>query len=209
VSIPSLQVGGDIYDLGGKADDYQITIGDVSGKGASGAILMAVLLAGLRSITGQRKGVSETTFSLNNLMVDSTIPGKFATFFFGKLNALKNTFVYTNAGHNYPILLRADGSVEYLERGGTVLGFIRDTPYLETETELFPNDILVLYTDGLTEAYSEKDGEYEMERLERIIKKHSRESAYQIANSILVDVKNFIRPNKLQDDLTIIVLKKC
>ena len=208
VSLPSLQVGGDIYDLGGTLDNYLLTIGDVSGKGASGAILMAVLFAGLRSMLNRNYSVSETIFKLNNLMVGSTIPGKFATFFMARLNAEKHQLSFSNAGHNPPLILRKDLTIEKLDAGGLVLGFIQNTQYEEEKISLNLGDILIMYTDGLVEAQNEQYDEFGIEQLVKSVKNHRNETSSQIANSILVDVREFIKPLNLQDDLTLIIVKR-
>ena len=141
-------------------------------------------------------------------MVESTIPGKYATFFMAKLDSTTDELSYTNAGHNPPLLFKKGKDIEKLEDGGIVLGFLKDTDFSQSKIKMTSGDIVVLYTDGLVEAMDKNDDEYGMERLESIVLQNAAGSSKVIAEALLADVREWVKLIGLQDDLTLIVLKK-
>jgi len=205
---PSQQVGGDFYDVhqfsNGKIG---IAIGDVAGKGIPGAILMANLYAGYRSRMRSHNPIHEMVGRLNDLLVESTNSEKYTTFFYGELESESGWLTYTNGGHNPPLLVHGDGSSEELTVGGPVIGALEDSRYEEKTIPLAKGDMLVLYTDGITEAQS-PDGEYyEVERLLRVLEQRSRnETAQSMIDRISKDVFRFTHGEDLQDDFTIVVM---
>lgn len=207
INIPSLQVGGDIFDLGGSNSNYLIAIGDVSGKGTSGAILMAVLFAGLRSTLKTFWEVRKNIEELNQLMVESTIAGKFATFFMAKLDAEKDELWYCNAGHNSPILIRQNGEIKTLDKGGIVLGFVKDANYEEEMVKIESGDIVILFTDGLEEAMNANEEEYGSKQIVDIVTQNRTKTAKQISSALVSDIKEWVGEPVFQDDMTLIILK--
>lgn len=152
-SIPSRQVGGDYFDFLTQEDGrLGIAIGDVSGKGIPAALLMSNLQASLQGQVIHPSSVGEIVARVNNLLAASTDPHMFATFFYGVLDPSQATLTATNAGHDPPILRRADGSVETLDAGGLVLGMLPGQTYHQATVTLEPGDFIVFYTDGITEA---------------------------------------------------------
>ncbi len=152
-SVPSLQVGGDYFDFLAQGEGrLGIAIGDVSGKGMPAALLMSNLQASLQGQVIHPSSVAEVVQRVNDLMVRSTDEQMFATFFYGVLDRSAGTFTSTNAGHNPPILCRADGSIELLRRGGLLIGMLPGQSYEQESAVLHEGDVLVLYTDGITEA---------------------------------------------------------
>ena len=152
-SIPSREIGGDYFDFLAQADDkIGIAIGDVSGKGMPAALLMSNLQASLHGQVLHPGSVSGVVQRVNDLLVKSTDPHMFATFFYGLLDARQASFTCTNAGHNPPILLRTDGTIEELTTGGLLLGMLGEQVYKQDTVTLAPGEIIVLYTDGITEA---------------------------------------------------------
>lgn len=208
INIPSLQVGGDIFDLGGSNSNYLIAIGDVSGKGTSGAILMAVLFAGLRSTLKTFWEVRKNIEELNQLMVESTIAGKFATFFMAKLDAEKDELWYCNAGHNFPIIIKQNGDIKILDKGGIVLGFVKDANYEEEMVKIESGDIVILFTDGLEEAMNANKEEYGTKRIIDIVTQNRAKTAKQISSALIDDITKWVRKPDFEDDMTLIVLKK-
>ena len=214
MSIPSQQVGGDYFDfLETESGRLGIAIADVSGKGISAALLMSNIQAGLRSqvITGGE--VSEIAARLNNLLVRSTDSHMFATFFFGVLDRSRALFNSVNAGHNPPIMLRSDGLIERLEAGGLVLGFLSDQHYHEQTTAIGPGDLLVLYTDGITEAAGpspERDSSnlFGEERLLDVLLAHRREEAAAIQAAVLRAISAHTAGLPQNDDITLVVIKR-
>ncbi len=153
ISEPSRQVGGDYYDfLRLPNSNLGIAVGDVSGKGIPAALLMSNLQASLKGQILHGGSVSRTVALVNQLLVSSTDTNMFATFFYGELDPRAGTFTSSNAGHDPPILCRADGSIERLSTGGLILGIMDETKYEESTLRMNEGDVLVVYTDGITEA---------------------------------------------------------
>lgn len=152
-TFPARTVGGDYYDFI-PVDDHRIAIclGDVSGKGVPASLLMANLQASLRSQTYNGFSVKECISRCNHHLFQSTSPEKFATLFYGILDANTHTLTYCNAGHEPPILLRADGEPERLTEGGTMIGIMDSFPFAEAAVSFRPGDVLVVYSDGVSEA---------------------------------------------------------
>lgn len=158
-SVPSLQVGGDYFDFLDQGEGrLGIAIGDVSGKGMPAALLMSNLQASLQGQVIHPSTVAEIVQRVNDLLVRSTDAQMFATFFYGVLDRHTATFTCTNAGHNPPILCRADGSIELLKRGGLLIGMLAGMRYEQETIVLNPGDVVVLYTDGISEAEGPVDG---------------------------------------------------
>ncbi|MBM3265433.1 MAG: SpoIIE family protein phosphatase, partial [candidate division Zixibacteria bacterium] len=154
LSEPSAEVGGDFYDILTIGDKYiGMAVGDVVGKGVPAAIMMASLYTVFHEYaTDPLMMPSDVMTRVNAKLNETTAPDRFATLFYGVLNLRDGAVHYCNAGHNPPLLCRADGSVSYLDTGGLVLGAFPNAEYALGETELAEGDILVLYTDGVTEA---------------------------------------------------------
>jgi serine phosphatase RsbU (regulator of sigma subunit) len=213
-SIPSKQVGGDYFDfLDLGKGRLGIAIADVSGKGIPAALLMANLQASLHAQALETEMVVEVAIRINNLLVNSTDSNMFATFFYGLLDRNLSTFISTNAGHNPPILLRTDKNIERLTEGGLVLGFLPDQKYAQQTTTLKPGDILVLFTDGITEARTpDKESVEDMlfgeDRLVRVIRENASVSAREIQAAILQAVSVHTKNTPQGDDITLVVIKR-
>lgn len=152
-SLPSRQVGGDYFDFLQLGENrIGVAIGDVSGKGIPAALLMSNLQASLQGQVIHPSSVAETVARVNDLLAKSTDAQMFATFCYGLLDFTQATFTMTNAGHNPPILCRMDGRVEKIESGGLLIGMLPGLTYQQETIEFGPGDVLVLYTDGVTEA---------------------------------------------------------
>ncbi|HYT48980.1 MAG TPA: GAF domain-containing SpoIIE family protein phosphatase, partial [Pyrinomonadaceae bacterium] len=165
-NFPTEEVSGDYYDWVRIYDDQiGIVIADVSGKGVPAALLMAFLRASLRAAThiGYAPHISMT--KVNYLLWESIERNQFVTAFYGILDATNRTIAYSNAGHNPALLMDADGAARFEERGGVPLGMFRDTRYYEYFETIEPGQLLVLYTDGVTEAMNSAGEEYGRDRL--------------------------------------------
>jgi serine phosphatase RsbU (regulator of sigma subunit) len=212
VSVPSRQVGGDYFDFVPQTDGrLGIAIGDVSGKGVAAALLMANLQASLQGQVIHPASVAEVMARINNLLVQSTDSHMFASFFYGVLDPRAGRFTSANAGHNPPLLMRADGSAEWLTAGGLLLGMMPDISYTQSVIDFGRGDVLVLYTDGITEAEapSAAGGEmFEEEGLERVVREVSQLSAAQIREAILAAVQNHLAGDPAGDDITLVVIKR-
>ena len=210
VNISSKQVGGDYYDvLQRKANEYVIAIGDVSGKGMPAALLMANVQAALRALAPLSEPLPVTTARMNDLTCVNTRGGsKFITFFWGVLEAQKKELRYVNAGHNPPLLLRANGNVERLEAGGIILGVVKTgTPYAEAATVCRKGDLLVLYTDGVSEAMNAEGVDFTEERLLEVLKQNRESTAHEVIQHVLRAIEEHTRGTPQSDDITMLVMR--
>ncbi len=210
VNVSSKTVGGDYYDLIRRTPmEYVVAIGDVSGKGSPAALLMSNVQAALRALAPESRTLSETTGRINDLTCANTKgAGKFITFFWGILDVATATLRYVNAGHNPPMLRRADGSIERLEEGGMILGvFPTHQPYAEASVILRPGDLLVLFTDGVSEAMNPRSEELTEERLEEIVRDCGSDDAATVIARIQDAVQQHIEGAPQSDDITLVVLR--
>ena len=209
INIPSLQVGGDYYDVIEHSDnEYVVAIGDVSGKGTPAALLMAGVQAVLRTIAPLGLPLSEATGRMNDLICLNTHGGKFITFFWGILEAEKRTLRYVNAGHNPPMVIRTGGKIEKLEDGGLILGIMKSvTPYREGNCQFDLGDVLIMYTDGVSEAMNPESVDFTEEALENVAKAARHSSAKEIIASIQRALEKHTKGSPQSDDITLLVLK--
>lgn len=208
LNIPSKDVGGDYYDfIQLDPDKIGIAIGDIAGKGIPAAILMSNLQAALRICAGRNTCTHEVMHEVNNQITRTTDSEKFATFFYGVLNHEKLSFEYTNAGHNYPILWRQGMKPLFLKEGGFIVGVMEDAPYASAQINLMPGDVVVFYTDGITEALNPFEEEYGEDRLLQLIGEVAHLSSQEIIDAILESVCDFSANDVQFDDLTLVVLK--
>ena len=206
------KVGGDYYDYIMEGENQLgIVIGDVSGKGMQAALLMATLRAGVLEIAGQ-VGPDEIVDRLNNLLYKSTTMEKYATFFYGSLDLKTGVLKGINAGHNYPIIARTDGTCEYIKEHSTPLGMfpqdIFSTVLEESqEVQLRPGDIVLIYTDGVTDTVNINDESFGEERVIEAIAKYREGGAEEIMDGIYEEICKFQGEAEQFDDLTLVVLK--
>ena len=208
ISVSSKQVGGDYYDII-KAEDgrYFIGIGDVSGKGVPASLLMANLQAFLKSITRQGYDIAASTRIINDLVSENTTDGRFITFFWLLLDDEKKEITYVNAGHNPPLLIR-DKKITYLDKGGMLLGVMKTFMDYESETlQLLKDDIVVMFTDGVTEAKNKSDEEFSDRLLENILTQKTFASSDEILNEIKTKIDQFVCGEPQSDDITMITLR--
>jgi sigma-B regulation protein RsbU (phosphoserine phosphatase) len=203
-------VGGDFYDFF-RIDDERIgfVIADVSGKGVPAAIFMAVSRTLIRA-TGIR-GVSAAecmTYS-NNLLAKESVNCMFVTVFYGIYNIKTGEVTYTNAGHNPPYLMKANGSIKSLGNSKNIaLGVMEDIPFTEETLQLEPGETLLMYTDGVTEATDKEEKEYGEARLEALLKQSTQADCQQIIDKVKADVKAFVGEAEQSDDITLLALKR-
>lgn len=209
-TISSREVGGDYFDIAPTPDGNNIfAIADVTGKGVPAALLMANLQSMLHVLLPVDITLSEATDRINSLIFKNTPSDKFITFFWGKYMTGINIFSYVNAGHNPPLLLRKNESeFEELSEGGLLLGAMETfAPYEQKDIQLYIGDLMVMYTDGVNEAYREiTDEEFGEERLKESILRNRDQSSEQILENIIKDVRVFSK-NRLIDDLTLLVVR--
>jgi sigma-B regulation protein RsbU (phosphoserine phosphatase) len=205
---PSRQVGGDYYDFIPIEDGrFGIVIADTSGKGVPAALLTARMQVMIQSEVRFGRDVNETMKSVNYFLAKSTSADKFATCFYAEINDDQRKFRYCNAGHNYPILIHKDGRFENLETGGLLLGAFSDAKYEFGEVELAPGDLLIMYTDGLSEAMDNSDQEYGESRIVDNSLKIRSQSADVICSMLVKSVKQFAAGISDFDDMTVVIVK--
>ncbi len=208
---PARMVSGDYYDYQEVASGkLAFAIGDVAGKGISAALLMATLQAALRAqISGEVPEIdaSQVVSKLNQQIYAHTSPEKYATFFFAMFDQESRKLTYTNAGHLSPLLFR-NGSVVPLDSNGTVVGAFPFSQYDKSSMDLTTGDLLVCYTDGITEpenAYGEMFGE---QRLIELVQKHAHDQDDEIIRIVLDAVRSWTGTPELQDDMTLLLARE-
>lgn len=208
INMSSKQVGGDYYDVITLDDDrFCVAIADVSGKGAPASLLMANIQAFLQVICRQDLNIVESTALINDLISANTSDGRFITFFWAVINNEEKKMTYVNAGHNHPLLIR-DGEIRKLNKGGMILGVMETTIPYESETiKLQKDDVIVLFTDGISEAMNKESEEFSDERLEENSIKLSSLSAKEILDGIKNEVTDFTKGAAQSDDITMVIVK--
>jgi len=208
---PARNVGGDFYDFFFLGDGrLGVVIGDVSGKGVSAALFMALCRALLRSVAGHGVPPGEALRETNRLVCDDNRTELFVTLFYGVLDLGTGRFDFANGGHNPPYLFSADGRVGPLptdEAEGTIVGVVPDASYTTASTQFQAGDGLLLYTDGVTEA-RDRDGRMYTERgLEAFLSRSHAGSAAAIVGGLLGDVGHFAQDAPQSDDLTALAVR--
>ena len=209
VNVPSKQVGGDYFDIISIDNNYLgLTIADVSGKGMGAALLMSNLQASLQSLITEGYSLDKLVGRINNVIYQNTDPEKYITFFYGKLDKNTLSMDYVNAGHNPPYLLHKDGTIEELIKGGIILGMMPDMPYEIGSCQLSKGDMLMLFTDGVTETMTLDDVEYEESRLIDFLKKTGlTKNPEEINNDLIIELEQFSAGAPQNDDITILTLQ--
>lgn len=209
VSIPSRVVGGDLfYFLPFEEGRLGLAIGDVSGKSVPAALLMSNVIAVLRAEAQIGVAVDESLSRINRLIAEQIEPNRFVTLFYGVVDRTSDLVRYACAGHNPPLLLHADRSVTWLTEGGTPLGVVADTRYRTATTRFAAGDVLVLYTDGVTEAESAATEELFGEpRLVEAVTAARDGSAAEILEAVLASLSAFSGGRPPSDDRTLVVVR--
>jgi sigma-B regulation protein RsbU (phosphoserine phosphatase) len=230
---PARIVSGDYYDfLAYGPDQVGIAVGDISGKGISAALLMATIHSAVRAYeqeqllsvgaiagygTSGRTAAIESHIApaspaqmlwlLNRHLFQSTQPEKYATLFLGFYDDIKHRLTYSNAGHLPPIIIASNGSVRRLETGGTVVGLFHDRDYQEETVELYPGDIFIAFSDGITEPENEF-GEFGEERLIEIISMYRHLPLEKITEHAVSAIQDWIGSTEQPDDITLVLARR-
>jgi serine phosphatase RsbU (regulator of sigma subunit) len=209
VSFPCYEVGGDYYDFFQKRDGrYLIALGDVSGKGTGAALLMSSLHAAVHAQATTRLSGCEVVSEINQYIYDNTPPNKYVTFFYSELDARTHQLTYINAGHNSPLLVRTSGEVTRLDVGGFPVGITPDCEYREGWAQMEPGDVLVIYSDGVTESQNEQGDEFDEARLIEVVQRNRERSAASIRDRVDEALTKFVGQATAVDDLTLVILKR-
>ncbi len=208
-SIPAKEVGGDYFDYIpiGKTR-MAFCLGDVSGKGMPAALLMANLQATLRGQSGRDISCSQCVGKSNYLIFQSTDSKKFATLFYGILDWEKNQLCYSNAGHDNPLLFGQGKDPIRLQTGGIVLGFVPEFSFQEEKIGLETGNVLVFYSDGITEAMNAIEEEFGEHRLIEVVQKNLTETASKIIDLILEGIYSHVGDTPQMDDMTLMIIKR-
>ncbi|MCI0611826.1 PP2C family protein-serine/threonine phosphatase [bacterium] len=208
---PAYQVGGDYFDFIPVSDsELALAIGDVSGKSTPAAMIMASLQASLRALASMQISDPVLTIQrINKLLVRSHgKSNKYVTFFYGILNHQTHELVYVNAGHCYPLIVKKKGKVDRLETGGMVMGFFDEVPYKLGRYSLEPDDLMILYTDGVSELVDSDGEEYGTDRIIQVLKDNHGESVSEIRDQLVKNLTLYRGDENQFDDLTLILLKR-
>jgi len=206
---PALEVGGDYYDFLQLSDgNLGVVIGDVAGKGIAAALLMASLQASVRSqIVVPGESLAGIIARVNTLIYECSTSSRYATLFYGQLNLKTMELNYVNAGQNPPLLLRATGEVEQLQVGGTVVGLLPRFPYQQGKVEMRRGDMLLGFTDGVSEAQNYSHDEWGEDRLIATIRHAGPVAAAELIPIILDAADEFVAGAPQHDDMTMVIVK--
>ena len=208
--IPARGVGGDYYDfLDLGRGQIGIAVADVAGKGIAAALVMSVVQASLRSLadTGG-PSLADLATKMNRLLHRSTGTNSYATFFYAQFDEENRQLRYVNAGHNPPFLLRSGGdSIEELSAGGTIIGMFPVARYEEAVVDLHPGDVLLAFTDGVSEAHDPKEDEFGEDRLKDLLRRSAHLPVREMSSKILDELKVWMADAEQFDDLTFLVIK--
>ncbi|MGA7077155.1 MAG: SpoIIE family protein phosphatase [Terriglobales bacterium] len=208
---PALGVGGDYYDfLALPGGHLGIAIGDVSGKGIAAALTMASLQASLRGeATRAPENLAGVVANVNHLLYGASSASRYATFFYAQYDPETRRLTYVNAGHNPPMLFhRAGGEsqITRLEVGGVVVGLLENFPYEQSAVTIAPGDILVAFTDGVSEAMNAADEEWGESQLLETVRQSAGLSPSEIITHVMAAADGFVAGAKQHDDMTLVVL---
>ncbi len=209
ITRPANTVGGDFYDVLPLPDGRVIvTLGDVAGKGSPAALLMALLLAVLRTLVDENLPPPALVERLNVQICRHSPSSRFITLFFAVYSPSTGLLTYVNAGQNPPMIRRRDGRYERLGSTGVALGMFDHSTFNAIETTLAPGETLVLYSDGITEAEDPTGRPFEESGLEQVVERYALEEPAEIGVQVLKAVEAHARASRFIDDLTILLLKR-
>jgi len=210
VSFPCREIGGDYYDFILRKRDNRVivAVGDVSGKGTGAALLMSSLHAAVRAQSQTRRSISEVMGEINQYIFENSPSNKFLTLFYGELDPIAGILTYSNGGHNNPILVRTNGEFERLDRGGLPIGMMQNVQYQEASIHFDSGDILVIYSDGITESVNENEEEFGEQRLIDVLKQNHSRSSSGIRDRIDEALSRFVGTMAPVDDMTLMIIKR-
>jgi len=207
-NIPAREVGGDFFDVFPAGDGkHALVIADVAGKGVPASLFMALSRTAVRIVSRHERSARRVLTSSNSIFIGDSGSVSFVSVFYGILDQNERVLSYVNAGHNPPLLLHPDGTMEELLPTGPVVGLLDDPGYSEGEVRLLPGDLLVMYTDGVTEAIDSTNAMFSDERLIAVVRESAGLPAAGIVTAVREAVMTFCGQAPQFDDITILVLK--
>ena len=209
ISFPCYEIGGDYYDFIQREDgDMIVALGDVSGKGTAAALLMSSLHAAIHAHADTHDSIVSTIAAVNRYLTESIPPNRFVTLFYAELNPETGRLTFLNAGHNPPLIVHAGGTMEQLASGGLPLGIMADAEFREGKTQLHPGDVLVIYSDGVSEAVNPTGEEFGPTRLYEVVARNLDASASGIRDRIESALTKFCQGTPAADDITLVIVKR-
>lgn len=206
---PCRTVGGDYYDFFPYPNGrVAMVLGDVSGKGMPASLLMMSLQARVQVLIEEPENLGAAMTRLNRLTATNCPSNRFITFFMCVLDGATGELAFSNAGHNPPLVMRASGSAEWLDAGGCVLGVMPMMKYEESRNRLGTGDVLVVFSDGLTDALNPQGEEFGEARLEAVVRQHRGEPSAAILEGVNRAIAEWAAGTPLPDDLTLLVARK-
>src|SRR5207249_7744000 len=209
ISFPCYEIGGDYYDFIQRDDGkLLIALGDVSGKGTAAALLMSSLHAAIHAQSSSHSTITDTITAVNRYLADNIPANRFVTLFYAELDPRSGALSFLNAGHNPPMIVHAGGTMEQLAAGGLPLGIMPNAEFREGRTLLHPGDVLVIYSDGVTEAVNPKGEEFGPTRLYEVVARNIDSSAAGIRDRIEAALTKFCQGTPAADDITLVIVKR-
>ena len=206
---PCRTVGGDYFDFFKYPNGrVAMVLGDVSGKGMPASLMMMGLQARVQVLADEPQDLAAVINRLNKITCQNCPSNRFITFFFCVLDPSTGDLSYCNAGHNPPVIVRKNGSVEYLDGGGPVLGIVPIANYAEYKVKLECGDVLAIYSDGVTEATNAKNDEFGDERFAEVLKATRQKSAAEIVGAVNQALTDFAAGSPAADDITLVVARR-
>ncbi len=208
-SRPANTVGGDFYEILPLGDGRLVTaVGDVAGKGSPASLLMALLLAMMRTLIDERLEPAELISRLNVQVCRQSPGNRFITLFYSVLDLTTGELTYVNAGHTPPLLFRTDGAMERLQDGGIALGMFDQSRFNTGRVLLQPDDLLAIYSDGITEAENPKGLPFDEQGLETVLAAERRNNVAATCAAVVRAVERHTADTRLADDLTLLLLRR-
>jgi putative ABC transport system permease protein len=220
--MPARGVGGDYYDFLDLGDrQIGVALADVAGKGIAAALIMSIVQASLRSLTEMRNGsLGDLATKMNHLLHRSTGSNSYATFFYAQVDEKTHELRYVNAGHNPPMLFRGAGwetghvpfvastaTVDELSTGGTIIGMFAQAAYEEARVQLRSGDVLMLFSDGVSEAHNPAEEEFGEERLKELLRKVAALPVNDMCRAVMQALQEWMLEAPQHDDLTFVLMK--
>jgi len=209
ISFSCYEIGGDYYDFILQQDGKMlIALGDVSGKGTAAALLMSSLHAAIHAQVAAKTSLHQMIKSVNQYLAENTPTNRFVTLFAAELDPETGVLNYINAGHNPPLIGRADGTVHQLDAGGFPLGILPGAEFEIGQTKLDLGEALVIYSDGVSEANNLNGDEFGMERLIQVVSKNLQASASGLRDKVESALSAFTQTAPANDDITLVIVKR-
>jgi len=209
ISFPCYEIGGDYYDFIHREDGRLIVaLGDVSGKGTAAALLMSSLHAAIHAQADMHNSLAKTIGAVNRYLVESIPANRFVTLFYAELDPKSGSLAFLNAGHNPPLIVHSGGTMEQLAAGGLPLGIMPNADFREGRTQLHYGDVLVIYSDGVSEACNPAGEEFGPTRLYEVVARNLDASAGGIRDRIESALTKFCQGTPAADDITLVICKR-